>query len=309
MVKIDKTEGLEQYITQDAAYLEKKGKYLNAAKAITDTSTPENLKKKKELLSQAFTAAGADTEKQAEVAQECLTIENTEARETAVNIYIHVGKYDEAIAIMKADGKVTEGFTKSKIDDLVTADQASKAEDVCLSKGLYDDLIERVYKVKKEMVVKLGSLFTAVSNGDLSYGKIFDFLMFEDLRTRASLTGASDGQKKAFLQAVKDKLTTDTIKDKIKGKLGIDQSIDDFLKESGNTEPAQPEAQETPKPEPAPAQRPAETQPAAQPTEQPAEPSTPKQQSTESPTPPSTKPTESPPQPSLEGAGSAIDKI
>jgi hypothetical protein len=309
MVKIDKTEGLEQYITQDAAYLEKKGKYLNAAKAITDTSTPENLKKKKELLGKAFVAAGADTEKQAEVAQECLTIENTEARETAVNIYIHVGKYDEAIAIMKADGKVTEGFTKSKIDDLVTADQASKAEDVCLSKGLYDDLIERVYKVKKEMVVKLGSLFTAVSNGDLSYGKIFDFLMFEDLRTRASLTGASDGQKKAFLQAVKDKLTTDTIKDKIKGKLGIDQSIDDFLKESGNTEPAQPEAQETPKPEPAPAQRPAETQPAAQPTEQPAEPSTPKQQSTESPTPPSTKPTESPPSPSLEGAGSAIDKI
>lgn len=226
-----------------AKILESRGEFLEAAKALTDTTKPEDLSKKKDLLAKALNQAGEDTDKKTGIAAEYATLDEQGSQEKAVDIYLGAGKYEEAANLMKASNKITKDFIKSKIDDLADpkADQASKAEEICLTKGFYDELI-KVYEGKKEMDVKLGLLFSAALNNKISYDKIFDLLMFEDGRTKDKFTGASDEQKKVFLRAVKDKLTTDTIKDKIRSKLGIDQTIEDFLKDTES----QPAAEEQP---------------------------------------------------------------
>jgi len=244
MTKIDKTEGLDAYLTQDAAYLEKKGKFLDAAKLL-DLDDEANIPKKKALLKQALEVEKAD---KTLVAAEYESINDEESNKKAVDLYLEAGKYDEAIESMKGLNDSYIGFIKSKINDLVKADQASKAVDLLLAKGLYDQLIDqepKVYKIKEiaeKLDVKLGLLLTAAMNQKLSYNQIFELLNTEDGRTKDQFTGASDEMKKLFINAKRSEITAnDTTRKRIEFKLGI--KVEDVPEdESTEPEPASTEA-------------------------------------------------------------------
>lgn len=251
MVKIDKTEGLEDYITQDAEYLESKGKYLEAAKLITDTSTPESLSKKKDLLSKALTQAGEDADKKAEIAAEYANIDDQESQEKAVEIYMSTKKhYDKAIDLMKdSSNKISIGFIKSRLDDLTNpeVDLADDAETICLRRGsMQKDLIKiyREKKDKKSTKVELKLLLNSAADDPSLNEPIFELLNDDDKRKEKDFAEVTSEAKKVFCLAIKDKLTTNTVKNRIKGKLGI-TDMDAFLKGEETTEQPADTAEQT----------------------------------------------------------------
>jgi len=161
-----------------AKILESRDEFLDAAR-ITGITTPEGLKKKKELLEKAEEKYKGDTEKLQEVATEYVAVNDEESLKEAFKLFSSAPVDDMGAAVRNVlliDGgknaALSNDVAKEMIKTVASAKKGHLVDSACAEYGLYDELIDTVYALDADANVKLDLIL----GGQIDAQKVIDFL-------------------------------------------------------------------------------------------------------------------------------------